>query len=68
MWSKGTRMEKYIISFRKELLTLSHAAGYEHPAQFTGKDVDICTGVNEFTALEPSFAIKKQPISLAKIR
>jgi len=64
---KGKRMEKYIKSFRKELLTLSHAAGYEHPAQFSGSDVDICTGVNEFTALHKIFGYQKKSVTLEHI-
>ena len=62
--AKGKRMQKYIQSFRKELLALSHAAGHVHPTQFTGTDIDICVGVNEFNSLEQIFQYKKEPVSV----
>lgn len=65
---KAKRMEKFIVSFRKELLALSHAAGHEHPAQFTGQDVEICTGVNQFTPLETIFGYKKHPVGIEALR
>jgi len=49
---KTQRVANYIQGFRKELLTLSHAAGYRHPAQFTGSDIEFSNGVNRFTTLE----------------
>jgi glutamate synthase (ferredoxin) len=49
---KAERFKKYVQSFRKELLDISHAAGYEHPCQFKAKDVEFSTGVNKFSALD----------------
>ena len=65
--TKGKRMEKYMKSFRKELLALSHAAGHLHPTQFTGKDVDICVGVNEFASLQSIFSYEKKPVSIQSV-
>ena len=48
---KAKRVERYLQSFRTELITLSHACGYQHPSQFTVNDIEISTGVNEFTPL-----------------
>jgi len=48
---KSTRVARYIRQLRGELLTLAHAAGYEHPAQFTSTDVEFSTGVNRFQTL-----------------
>jgi len=48
---KAQRAARYLKVFRKELLSLAHAAGYEHPGQFTGDDVEFCTGINQFTPL-----------------
>jgi glutamate synthase (ferredoxin) len=48
---KAQRFTRYVQSFRKELLQLAHAAGYEHPGQFTADDVEFSTGPNEFTSL-----------------
>jgi glutamate synthase (ferredoxin) len=48
---KSQRAARYLKTFRKELLSLAHAAGHEHPGQFTGDDVEFCTGINQFTPL-----------------
>ncbi|MCG8432865.1 MAG: FMN-binding glutamate synthase family protein [Gammaproteobacteria bacterium] len=50
--NKAARVATFIKSFRKELLSLAHTAGYEHPAQFTGNDVELSVGINKFQALE----------------
>ena len=59
---KANRMGRYLQSFRKELLTLSHACGYQHPCQFTGKDIEISSGVNAFTPLEDLLGYQKTPV------
>lgn len=59
---KSKRMARYLKSFRKELLALSHAAGYEHPAQFKGENVEISTGVNKFSTLDEILGYKKTPV------
>jgi glutamate synthase (ferredoxin) len=48
---KKNRAARYIKGFRKELLSLAHAAGYEHPAQFTGEDIEISVGLNRYKTL-----------------
>lgn len=48
---KSIRMARYIQSFRKELLALAHAAGYEHPSQFMGTDIEFSLGTNKFGTL-----------------
>ena len=49
---KAVRCANYIKGFRKELLALAHTAGYEHPCQFQGKDIELSTGVNKFSPLD----------------
>jgi len=49
--TKAQRLGRYVQGFRKELLSLAHTAGYEHPAQFTPSDVELSTGVNKFSEL-----------------
>ncbi|MCA9323324.1 MAG: FMN-binding glutamate synthase family protein, partial [Planctomycetes bacterium] len=49
---KSKRFATYLKVFRKELLALAHACGYEHPIQVTGRDIEFSTGVNSFTTLE----------------
>ena len=48
---KALRTQRYIQTFRKELLSLAHAAGYEHPTQFTGDDIEFSSGINQFQTL-----------------
>lgn len=38
---KAERLNYYFANFKKELLEITHACGYEHPCQFTMDDVDI---------------------------
>ena len=40
---KSHRAANYFMAFRKELLEGTHAAGYEHPCQFTMNDVKMNT-------------------------
>ncbi len=38
---KSERLAQYFKTFRKELIEITHAAGYEHPCQFTMDDVQV---------------------------
>jgi len=38
---KSARLAQYFKSFRKEFIEITHAAGYEHPCQFTMDDIEI---------------------------
>jgi glutamate synthase domain-containing protein 2 len=38
---KSERLAQYFKTFRKELVEITHAAGYEHPCQFTMDDIDV---------------------------
>src|SRR5262249_21667375 len=49
---KAVRLERFVKSFRKELLSLTHASGYRHPSEFTGQDIEFATGVNHFATLD----------------
>jgi glutamate synthase domain-containing protein 2 len=57
--NKAMRLEKFIKSFRKELISLSHAAGYQHPSQFTGQDIEFCSGINKFSTLDTVIGYSK---------
>lgn len=48
---KTERTARFVKGFRKELLTLAHACGYEHPLQFTGEDIEISSGMNKYRTL-----------------
>jgi glutamate synthase (ferredoxin) len=58
---KARRMTRYLQTFRKELVSLSHAAGYQHPGQFTATDVEFSTGVNRFNTLAEVIGYHAQP-------
>ncbi|GGZ68560.1 FMN-binding glutamate synthase family protein [Algibacter mikhailovii] len=38
---KSERLAQYFKTFRKELIEISHAAGYEHPCQFKMSDIEM---------------------------
>ena len=48
---KAERIANYVKGFRKELLALSRAAGYAHPVEFSGNDIEFASGVNQFRTL-----------------
>lgn len=57
---KGERVNYYFKNFRKELLEVTHAAGYEHPCQFTMDDVELNLSDQDFTkSLADSFEYHK---------
>lgn len=38
---KSVRLAQYFKTFRKEFIEITHAAGYEHPCQFTMEDIKV---------------------------
>ncbi len=38
---KSERLAQYFKTFKKELIEITHAAGYEHPCQFKMSDIDM---------------------------
>jgi glutamate synthase (ferredoxin) len=61
---KALRFSRYLQTFRKEILSLSHACGYHHPCQFTSDDVEVSTGVNQFTPLSKVLGYKPEAVRL----
>ena len=59
---KSDRFATYVKTFRKELLSLSHACGYEHPSQFTGQDIEFSSGVNHFSTLDEVLDYRRVPV------
>lgn len=39
--NKAARVAQYFRTFRKELLEITHASGYEHPCQYTMEDIQV---------------------------
>ena len=62
---KSNRTANYLKTFRKELLALTHASGYEHPSQFKMDDVHMSLGDKNLTStLEDTFGYKKAEVAL----
>lgn len=60
---KAIRTLFYFKNFRKELLEITHACGYEHPCEMTMEDADITLGdQNMMKALAGSFGYNKVPV------
>ncbi|MBW3539157.1 MAG: FMN-binding glutamate synthase family protein [Planctomycetes bacterium] len=65
---KSQRTARYIKSFRKELLALCFACGYQHPCQYTGREIEFSTGVNKFTTLHDVLGYQRDPTGLSETR
>ncbi|WP_340063363.1 FMN-binding glutamate synthase family protein [Ascidiimonas aurantiaca] len=60
---KSERLRQYFRTFRKELLEITHACGYEHPCQLSMRDVDISLGAHNLTqTLEAAYGYEKVPV------
>jgi len=64
---KAKRAAKFIQGFRKEILSLAHSCGYEHPGQFTGLDIEISKGMNQYQTLEALLGYKRDPVLFTKM-
>ncbi len=60
---KSERLAQYFKTFRKELIEITHAAGYEHPCQFTMNDIQINVDDIDLTRnLRASYGYNKNPV------
>ena len=64
---KAKRAEQYIKGFRKELLGLAHAVGYEHPSQFQLKDIEISIGLNRYQSMQENLGYQRAPVKFKGI-
>ena len=66
---KAQRTHFYFKNFRKELLEITHACGYEHPCQMTMDDVDISLGDKNMTkTLSTAFGYHKVEVPFASMQ
>ncbi len=65
--NKAKRFANYIHTFRKELLSISHTAGYHHPNQFTSEDVEISLGMGRYHTLSENLGYKKAPVRFTRM-
>lgn len=60
---KSERFNNYVKYFRKELLELSHASGYEHPCQLKMEDIETMTDDHhQLHSLEQLYGYRKQTV------
>ena len=64
---KAERFARYIRTFRHELLTLSHTAGYHHPSQFNSEDIELSVGLGNYKTLTNSIGYKKESLEFTKM-
>jgi glutamate synthase domain-containing protein 2 len=66
---KSERFRHYAQNLRKEILEITHAAGYEHPAQMTMDDIEISMGDNNHTLpLREAFGYTKQEVANVSVQ
>ncbi len=66
---KAMRANFYFTKFRKELLQISHACGYEHPSQFTMEDADInLSDKNLAKTLAETFHYVKEEVPFTSVQ
>ncbi|WP_411030598.1 FMN-binding glutamate synthase family protein [Spongiimicrobium sp. 3-5] len=60
---KSERLAQYFKTFRKEFVEITHAAGYEHPCQFTMSDIQVNVDDDAFSRdLESCYGYKKTKV------
>ena len=60
---KSERLSQYFRTFRKELLEITHAAGYEHPCQFKMSDVQVNVDDDYLSSdLQGVYGYEKTPV------
>lgn len=65
---KAKRTHYYFKNFRKELLEITHACGYEHPSQLTMDDVEFSLGDrNLLKTLADSFGYDKNEVTFESV-
>ena len=60
---KSARLAQYFKTFRKEIVEITHAAGYEHPCQFRMADIDVNVDDHNLSSeLDKTYKYEKTPI------
>ena len=66
---KALRFNNYVRALRKEVLEITHSAGYEHPCQMTMEDVDLSMGDNNHTlTLLEAYEYEKAPVKFQSMK
>lgn len=65
---KSERFCNYIQYFRKELLEITHASGYEHPCEYHMRDVETTTDDhNQIRTLEDTYGYEKLDVEIGSM-
>jgi glutamate synthase domain-containing protein 2 len=60
---KSVRLAQYFKTYRKELIEITHAAGYEHPCQFKMSDIEINVDDHNLSeGLHKTYHYQKTPV------
>ncbi|MDP5061817.1 MAG: FMN-binding glutamate synthase family protein [Maribacter sp.] len=66
---KSDRLAQYFNTFRKEFLEITHAAGYEHPSQFTMDDVQVNVDDHDLNkSLASTYGYNKAKVPFAGVQ
>jgi glutamate synthase domain-containing protein 2 len=66
---KSVRLAQYFKTFRKELIEITHAAGYEHPCQFNMKDIDVNVDDHNLSEeLDRTYNYQKTPVQFTNMQ
>ncbi len=62
--NKASRFHNYMLAYRKEVLQMTHACGYEHPCQLMMHDVEMgISDTNNAQTLENTFGYQKAAVA-----
>lgn len=66
---KSDRLAQYFKTFRKEFLEITHAAGYEHPCQFTMDDIQVNVDTNDLNrSLASTYGYNKTKVPFTSVQ
>jgi len=66
---KSDRLSQYFKTFKKEFLEVTHAAGYEHPAQFEMTDIQVNVDDDYLSSdLRTVYAYQKAPVPFTSMK
>ena len=66
---KSQRLALYFKTFRKELVEITHAAGYEHPCQFRMDDIDVNVDDHHLSKeLSKTYMYEKAPVPFTSMQ
>lgn len=66
---KSERLAQYFKTFRKELMEITHAAGYEHPCQFNMRDIEMNVDDHNLTKeFKHTFNYEKTPVAFKNMQ